>query len=247
MNQIYAGIDVGSRTIKFVLIENEKIIHWEVIDNNYNTLELCNNFFKKHKFNSIIATGYGRNLLEINNDIPTVSEIKAFATGINKLIEGDKVIIDIGGQDTKFIKIKNNRILKFEMNDRCAAGTGKFFEIMSKTLGYNLDEFSNIKYRDVKINITSMCAVFAESEVTSLLAKGENREEIAIALHKSIAKRVVAKLKKFNIENEKVIFCGGCAYNKLLKKSIEAEINKQILIPENPQIIGAYGAALCNL
>ncbi len=244
-NNIFAGIDIGSRTVKFVLIKKNEIIYQEIIDNSFNTVDICKRFIGDFEFESIIATGYGRTLLEINENISTISEIKAFATGVNKIINGDKVILDIGGQDTKFIKIKNGKVIKFEMNDRCAAGTGKFFEIMAKTLSFNIDDFSEIPLKNININISSMCAVFAESEVTSLLAKGEDRTNIAIALHKSVVKRIIGKLQNFITDkNEHIIFCGGCAKNKLLVKLIENELGMSVVIPEYPQIIGAYGAAL---
>ena len=244
MKKIKAGIDIGSRTVKFVLTENRKIKYYEVVDNGFNTSEICNRFLKNHNYDSIIATGYGRTLLEIKNNIPTVSEIKAFAVGISNLMKDDSVILDIGGQDTKFIKVKNNKVIKFEMNDRCAAGTGKFFEIMAKTLGYTIKDFSNISAKEVNVTISSMCAVFAESEVTSLLSKGINRETIVVALHKSIIKRIIGKLQSFVTSGEKVVFCGGCAHNKLLKDLLELNLKREIIIPPNPQIIGAYGASL---
>ena len=244
MRKISAGIDIGSRTVKFVLNENGKIKYSEVVENGYNTSEICNNFLNNFKFDSIIATGYGRTLLEINNNIPTVSEIKAFAVGISHLIADNVVILDIGGQDTKFIKVKNGKVIKFEMNDRCAAGTGKFFEIMAKTLGYSIEEFSQIPVKEVDVNISSMCAVFAESEVTSLLSKGVNREIIAIAVHNAIIKRIIGKLQSLISDNEKIVFCGGCAHNKLLKELLESNLKMDIVVPENPQIIGAYGASL---
>jgi predicted CoA-substrate-specific enzyme activase len=243
----FAGIDIGSRTIKFVIVNDSKIEVAEVVENSYDSLNICKKFLKKYEFNSIIATGYGRTLLEINENIPTVSEIKAFAVGIDKIIKGDKVVLDIGGQDTKFIKIKNGRVVKFEMNDRCAAGTGKFFEIMANTLGYKLADFSKIKLQDVDISISSMCAVFAESEVTSLLAKGVNRESIAIAVHKSIVKRIIPKIQVLISNNEKVIFCGGCAKNNLLKKLMEKELKREVFVPDNPQIIGAFGASIISM
>ena len=245
MDKPSAGIDIGSRTVKFVLTQNNKIIYSKIVDNGYDSYNICKNLLKNNNFSSVIATGYGRTLLEIKENIPTVSEIKAFATGINKLVKGDnKIILDIGGQDTKFIKIKNGKVVKFEMNDRCAAGTGKFFEVMAKTLGYTIDDFSKIEPKDVDIKISSMCTVFAESEVTSLISKGVDRETIAIALHNSIVKRIIAKLIKFFTANEKIIFCGGCAKNQLLVKILEKELKKEIIIPENPQIIGAYGASI---
>ncbi len=247
MKSGFAGIDIGSRTVKFVLVNGGDIKYQEVVDNSFDTINIYKRFLDSYNFSSIIATGYGRTLLDINENIPTVSEIKAFAVGVDKVIEGDKVILDIGGQDTKFIKMKNGKVIKFEMNDRCAAGTGKFFEIMAKTLGYSIDGFSEIPLSDVNINISSMCAVFAESEVTSLLAKGEARENIAIALHKSIVKRIIGKLKNFITENEKVVFCGGCSKNRLLVKILENELNSKIIVPENPQTIGAYGAALLSM
>jgi len=138
----------------------------------------------------------------------------------------------------------DGRVTKFEMNDRCAAGTGKFLEIMAKTLGYTLDEFGmKALEATMDIQISNMCTVFAESEVTSLLAKGEDRQDIALGLHRSVARRAAAMLRRVSQE-EPVIFAGGVAKNSCMHQLLEHRLGKNIHVPEDPQMVGAYGAAL---
>ncbi len=154
-------------------------------------------------------------------------------------------ILDIGGQDSKVIALdEKGKIIKFEMNDRCAAGTGKFLEIMAHTLGYSLYEFGTEALNAVKdIQINSMCTVFAESEVTSLLSKGEERKEIALGLHRSVIRRAIGMLKRISI-NGPVVFSGGVAKNPCMSYLLRQELEHDIVIPEHPQMTGALGAAL---
>ncbi|MFZ1201564.1 MAG: acyl-CoA dehydratase activase, partial [Desulfobacterales bacterium] len=129
-------------------------------------------------------------------------------------------------------------------NDRCAAGTGKFLEIMAKTLGYNIEEFGReAQLAENDLNISSMCTVFAESEVTSLIAKGNNRREIARGLHASVIRRAAAMINRVSSEGD-IVFTGGVAKNPCMVAFLAEKLGRQVLIPENPQFIGALGAAL---
>ncbi len=240
-----AGIDIGSRTIEIVVTVNGHIIEFIQTDTGYHPLEQVKKLLSGLSYDKLMATGYGRQLLEIELDSPTVTEIKAYATGIKHLFPDVTTILDIGGQDCKVILLfENGKIKKFEMNDRCAAGTGRFLEIMAKTLGFEIDHFGDHALKSNKdIQINSMCTVFAESEVISLISKGEKRNDIALGLHKSTAKRAKSMLKRVGA-NGKIVFAGGVAKNKCMVHLIERLLNQRIYVPDNPQIIGAYGAAL---
>ena len=156
-----------------------------------------------------------------------------------------RTIFDIGGQDTRVINIDENGLIKkFEMNDRCAAGTGRFLEIMAQALGYSIDEFNALEFNlDSSLQISSMCTVFAESEVVSIIASGFKREEIAVAINKAIANRVIGMLNKISVE-EDIVFAGGCCANSLLKKIIENRLRKNLIIDSFCPYLGAFGAAL---
>ncbi|MCX6665373.1 MAG: acyl-CoA dehydratase activase [Euryarchaeota archaeon] len=240
-----AGIDVGSRTIKLVVYDGKQIVHEKIVDNSYNTSELIKQLLDEVRYDALVAAGYGRALVEIGWNSPSVSEITAFAIGCSQEFPGEKTVLDIGGQDTKVIRVNDQgKVLKFEMNDRCAAGTGKFFEVMAKTLNLTLDDFADLfepKKKTLKIN--SLCTVFAESEVISLLAKGESRENIVYALHKSVINKIIPLIKKVHTTGD-IVFCGGCAKNHLLHALFEEEMNQTILIPRSPQLVGAYGASV---
>ncbi len=193
----------------------------------------------------VIATGYGRHLLEGHADIKTITEIKAFAKGARAFFPNCHTILDIGGQDTKVIALnEQGNVWKFEMNDRCAAGTGRFLEIMAKNLGYSLEEFgSRALTAHQEIQLSSMCTVFAESEVISLTAKGVAREEIAMAIHRAITTRVASMAKRFPLQDE-VVFAGGCAHNPCLKALLEQNLRRNIRVGSIPEMTGALGAAL---
>ncbi len=241
----FFGIDIGSRYIKAVFIEKDEPKEWIKVETSYEPLNRSLEILRKYEPKKTVATGYGRHLLSFNGNIPTITEIKAFAMGSRALIPSCRTIIDIGGQDTKIISLdERGNVKKFEMNDKCAAGTGRFLEIMASALGYSMDEFGKIEGKiESSLQISSMCTVFAESEVISLITKGISREEIAIAIHKAIAKRVVSMLKKVSLE-EDIVFAGGCAGNALLKKLIEIEVGKKIIIHEKHHFAGALGAAI---
>ncbi|MCX7994153.1 MAG: acyl-CoA dehydratase activase [candidate division WOR-3 bacterium] len=240
---VSAGIDIGSRTIKFVILENKKIVDYRITDTTVEPLKRVEEILKDKKFESMVATGYGRYLMQDRYNCEIVTEIKAYAIGTSFLYPDCRTIIDIGGQDTKVIKVKDGNVIDFEMNDRCAAGTGKFLEVMAQTLGYTIEEFGSIALKGRNsIPINSMCTVFAESEVISLIARGEDKKDIALSLHHSIINRVMTMVSRMNPE-EKVVFAGGVAKNRCMVELLGKKLGN-ILVPEEPQIIGALGAAI---
>jgi predicted CoA-substrate-specific enzyme activase len=240
-----AGIDIGSRFIKLALVEEGRLVLSRKSDTSFSPLEKCYELLKDVNTENIMATGYGRHLFEVHIGSRTITEIKAFARGARALFPGCRTIIDIGGQDTKVISLdEKGNVTKFEMNDRCAAGTGRFLEIMAKNLDYPIKDFGSITSNGGKrININSICTVFAESEVVSLIAKGEDRADIGVALHRLVANRVLSMLKRIPIE-EDIVFAGGCARNRCLKEFIERELGKIVYVADTPEITGAFGAAL---
>ncbi len=242
----YAGIDIGSRTIELVVIdETGKIMESLQTDTGFDPAQTAKGLLAQVQYDRIMATGYGRNLFEVAFDAPTVTEIKAHAKGARAFFPEIRAVLDIGGQDSKAISLfENGRVKKFEMNDRCAAGTGKFLEIMAKALGYNIDEFGkNALLAQNDIAISSMCTVFAESEVISLIAKGENRRDIAKGLHMSVVNRVAGMINRISSEGD-IAFTGGVAKNPCIKELLSKKLSRKVVVPDDPQLVGAYGTAL---
>jgi predicted CoA-substrate-specific enzyme activase len=239
------GIDIGSRTIEVVVMEDGRVVETRQSDSGFDPLKEALMLLDGAKRNRIMATGYGRHLLEVALDAPTVTEIKAYAVGTLYLVPEARTILDIGGQDSKAISLnESGRVLKFEMNDRCAAGTGKFLEVMARALGFTIEEFGSQALKAGKdIQISSMCTVFAESEVTSLLAKGEDRLDIALGLHRSVVRRAAGMLKRVSVDGP-IVFAGGVARNPCMHHLLEDALQADTIVPENPQMVGALGAAL---
>jgi len=240
-----AGIDIGSRTIKLVTIEGGEIVTSLLADTTYDPLGQSKSLMRQTHFDRILATGYGRHFFEIEFDAPTITEIRAFARGAKAIFPECRTILDIGGQDTKAIALdERGRVAKFEMNDRCAAGTGIFLEVMARTLGYDLREFGEEALKaQGRVQINSMCTVFAQSEVTSLLVKGQGREDIALGIHTAILNRTLSLLKRVSTANQ-IVFAGGVAKDPCLKYLLEEALGKEIKVPQTPQVLGAYGAAI---
>lgn len=240
-----AGLDIGSRTVKLAVFEEGKITHTRKVLTSHDPLKAVRELAKGVDYDVLVATGYGRHLIKEHLDCPVISEIKAFALGAKAIHPTCRVILDIGGQDTKAICLnESGELAKFEMNDKCAAGTGRFLEIMANALSYSLDEFSKAAYtaqRAEKIN--SMCTVFAESEVISLTAQGARRDEVALGIHKAIVSRSIALLKRIAPSGE-VLFAGGVALNECVCSLIAEELKRPVIVPPDPQIVGAFGAAL---
>jgi len=242
----FAGIDIGSRTIELVVVDEAgEIVLSLLTDTGFDPLMEAKKLMNGVSYDRIMATGYGRNLFEISFDAPTVTEIKAHARGALSFSLGAQTVLDIGGQDSKAIALnENGKVKKFEMNDRCAAGTGKFLEIMAKTLGFEIEAFGREALLAEKdLNISSMCTVFAESEVTSLIAKGQSRQEIALGLHTSVIRRAAGMINRVSSEGD-IVFTGGVAKNPCMRALLQEKLGRGILIPEDPQLVGALGAAL---
>jgi predicted CoA-substrate-specific enzyme activase len=241
---ISVGLDVGSRTIKLVVLNNGNQ-ESTVIDTGVNPLRRSQEILAGRDYRRLMVTGYGRHLAAPVLKGETVSEIKAFAAGARHVVSGCHTVIDIGGQDSKVILLsEQGAVQKFEMNDRCAAGTGKFLEIMAGALEVKIDEIGGLALSAIRhIQINSLCTVFAESEVVSLIARGEEAGAIALALHEAVVTRIATMIGRIGLK-EKVVFAGGGSLNRCLRSLLEKKLGLEIVVPENPQIIGALGAAL---
>lgn len=238
-----AGIDIGSRFIKFVVLEEGAPVLTRRLDTGYAPRETCASLIGEVQPQRIVATGYGRQLLETMDSVQIITEIKAVAVGAHHVMPGCRTVIDIGGQDTKAISVSQaGRVTSFEMNDRCAAGTGRFLEVMAKNLDYTLDDLGALE-GDTDIVINSLCTVFAESEVISLIARGVPRHEIGLAVQRLIAAKVASMAKRQDLAND-VVFTGGCAFNQCLRRLIEAEIGYPLQVTTLSPLLAAYGAAL---
>jgi len=241
----YAGIDIGSRTIECVIVESGMIHETRQSPTTFNPLEQVGKVLEGLRFDRIMATGYGRNLFEIAYEAETVTEIKAYGRGARHLFPEATTILDIGGQDSKCIVLgATGKVQRFEMNDRCAAGTGKFLEIMAEALNFSLEEFGASALSASKpLAVNAMCTVFAESEVTSLISRGEDRHDIALGLHLAAATRAMGMIRRL-WEGGPIFFAGGVARNRCICHLLEKGLQVPVIVPENPQLVGALGAAL---
>ena len=224
---------------------NDKDIEdFQVIETGFNPHERSLELVKKYKAKRIIATGYGRHFARDDFADSVITEIKAHAIGTRHLFDDCRTIVDIGGQDSKVIALdESGRVNDFQMNDRCAAGTGKFLEIMAKTLGFGLDDFrlaSLDAEKPVKVN--SMCTVFAESEVITLLAKKEDPRSIGLGF-RSIIERIGSMLHRIGVTDD-VVLSGGVGRNPCIKELLSNKLDRQVKTYENPEVSGALGAAL---
>lgn len=251
----FGGCDAGSTYTKCVIIdENGKIAAAvtkrsrinpvlsakDALDEAVSQVDGLNS---AEELTYLIGTGYGRNKVPFADE--NISEISCHAMGVHVTAPSVKAIIDIGGQDVKGIAIDTDgTVLNFAMNDKCAAGTGRFFESMARAFEMSLDEFSNLSLTAKNvIPITAQCAVFAESEVIPLVGEGKPMEEIAAGIQLSVAKRCFVMAKKAGAADS-VTLTGGCAKNEGLKKAIEKVLKINVVdLPTDPQLMGALGAA----
>lgn len=243
-----AGLDIGSRTIALVELEAGEMVFGEVRDTTHDPLQQCLDLLRGRSPDRLVATGYGRQLARANFAHEAVTEIKAFALGCHYFFPECRTVLDIGGQDTKAIAVSPaGAVADFQMNDRCAAGTGKFLEVMAMALGLRLQEFGELALRaGASHKISSMCTVFAESEVISLTTQGAARNEVALGIHRAIVSRSVSLLKRIAPPGD-VFFAGGVALNGCVRSLLENELGRRIFVPDDPQIVGAVGAALSTV
>ena len=246
------GIDIGSLVTKVVLLDDSKIIDFRISRSTYNFKKIGHDLFDdlleknnlKRSDVYIMSTGYGRNSIDIADD--RITEITAHAKGVQFYVPEAHSVIDIGGQDSKAIVIskKTGKVIDFQMNDKCAAGTGRFLEVMAHALEVPIEEIGTLALQSNKpAAISSTCTVFAESEVISLFARGASKIDIASGIHKSIARRVAGMAKRIGVA-PLLVFCGGVAKNIAVEKYLEIELGFEIVRPEYPQLTGAIGAAL---
>jgi (R)-2-hydroxyacyl-CoA dehydratese activating ATPase len=241
---IYAGLDVGSRTIKLVTLDEGRQDSL-VVETGVSPLRRCQALMVGKNFAKLVVTGYGRHLAAPVLKGEVISEIKAFSIGARSVLPECHTVIDIGGQDAKVIRLsEKGDVHKFEMNDRCAAGTGKFLEIMAGTLEVNISQIGALALSATRaVQINSLCTVFAESEVVSLIAKGEDSSAIAMALHEAISTRIAGMVSRIGLQ-EKAVFAGGASLNICLRHLLEEKLGTDLFVPENPQTLGALGAAI---
>lgn len=246
------GIDIGSLASKLVLMNDRTIIDHRVDRSTYDFKRIGTNLFNeileqnslKRSDVYVMSTGYGRNSIDIADD--RVTEITAHAKGIQYFYPEAHSVIDIGGQDSKAILIskKTGNVIDFQMNDKCAAGTGRFLEVMAHALDVPIENIGELALKSNNpAAISSTCTVFAESEVISLFARGTSKQDIASGIHKSIARRVAGMAKRIGVAPQ-LVFCGGVAKNVAVKKYLEVELGFDIVTPKHPQLTGAIGAAL---
>jgi (R)-2-hydroxyacyl-CoA dehydratese activating ATPase len=253
---MFAGIDIGSVTTKAVIINQKGEIETFVkiptlSDRNQSgedvfKMALNNINLSRNVIQFIVSTGYGRrSFISSNKALP---EIICHAKGTISLYPHARTILDIGGQDSKAIELdEQGNVSKFEMNDKCAAGTGRFLEVLTeRILNISLDELGPVSLKSQNPCIlSSVCTVFAESEIISLLSEKRTKEDIAYGLHRAIAKRVISMGTGGSISfKEPIIFSGGVAKNIGVLKAIEDILGKRVITPEEPQITAALGAAI---
>lgn len=243
------GVDSGSVATKAVLFDGEKIVKkvivptgWSPKTTSRQAYDMLIDGIDKDKIKKVIGTGYGRISMDFVDK--KVTEITCHTKGIFFLNKNIRTILDIGGQDSKVINIdENGNVVNFIMNDKCAAGTGKFLEVTSHKLGSDIANIDELADGATPENISSMCTVFAESEIVSLLAQDIPKENIAAGILKSIANKGVSILNKGKLDGE-IAFTGGLAQSKELVKMLKNNLNRDIFIAEDAQIVGALGAAI---
>ena len=246
----YLGIDSGSTNCKIVLYKNE-VIDYLVLDTSWDPQESAyqgiTKLLERHQILlsdcQIITTGYGREIIAGAN--LTLTEISSHALGGNYLNKQISGIIDIGGQDCKIIELKNGRVTNFFMNDKCAAGTGRFLAMTCDKLGISIADIDDFIKDDKYVNIVSMCAVFAESEIVGLLAKQVERSEILLGVIVSIAQRIKQMMAKLDFkETDILLMTGGLAQSKVVCQTIARETGMKIINDDYSLLAGALGAAI---
>ena len=247
-----AGVDVGAITAKAAILDDGKLLATAVILAGYDRAAaaglvldqaLAQAGLAREQIGRLIGTGYGR--VQVAGASRTVTEITCHARGAHYLCPGVRTVIDIGGQDSKGIAVgPAGRVLDFVMNDKCAAGTGRFLEVMARALEVDLVDFGRLALSaPSRANISSTCTVFAESEVVTHLGQGTDRPNIIAGIHESIATRVATMVGRIPVQDE-VVLTGGVARNAGVARMLEEKLGHAILVPEYAQLAGAIGAAL---
>ena len=251
---LFAGVDVGSVAAKSVIFDADRrsVVGQAVLPTGWNPKEagsaaldaaLREAGASRSDPARIVGTGYGRVSLPFAHK--TVTEITCHAKGAAHLFPEARVVLDIGGQDSKVTRLNpDGSVADFVMNDKCAAGTGRFLQVLAGILDLSLPELSEAAARGKPAPISSMCAVFAETEIVGLLAGGTPPEDIAAGVFLSVARRMRALARRIPFSGL-CVFSGGTAVSPVFTRMLEAELETPVQIPEHPQTLGALGAALC--
>lgn len=255
---LVAGIDAGSSTTKAVILNsNKQLISYHIVstgaayrDSIQRALEgaLSKAKLSPGKLKYKLATGYGRIIASSRFADEQLSEISCCAMGAHHLFPDARTVIDIGGQDTKVILLNSQgRVRKFGMNDKCAAGTGRFLELATSSLGFQLEDLNRIQLdRSSSTQISSLCAVFAQSEIVSLLAQGSDRTSILAGIYEALARRLLGIIAQVGLEPPALI-CGGVSKIHGVVDALQKELGIELLRCLEPQIVSALGAALIAL
>ena len=252
----YLGVDLGSLSCDAVLMDHDgTILAASVVPTGARNREAIARAtqevldiarISENEIKAIVSTGYGRDRVE--GRLAAVTEITCHARGAVALLPGTQVLIDIGGQDSKAIRLDGEgRVLDFAMNDKCAAGTGRFLEAMARALQVDIEELCELDRGASKnLTLSSMCTVFAESEVVSLIAEGVEVKEIVAGLNRAIASRITALVKRVapDVAGLKVAMSGGVARNHGVVRALSSALNTKVSVPQQPDTVGALGAAL---
>ncbi len=247
-----AGIDVGSRTAATVILEEGNILSYSIIPTGADSAKTATLVMEEAlkgadislgDIKYIVATGYGRIIVPFASE--KITEIACHARGAHWYFPTVQTVLDMGGQDCKAIRVNDEgKHTDFAMNDKCAAGTGRFLEIMAQVLRLPLNEIGELSLQSKnEVRISSTCAVFAKAEVASLMRRGVDKKDILAGLHEAVSVRVFLLLRTVGIEKDFVI-TGGIAKNIGVVRKVEEKVGLKALIPEEPQIVGALGAAL---
>jgi predicted CoA-substrate-specific enzyme activase len=247
-----AGIDIGSISTETVILQDDRILGTSIVPTGAQSraaaerslasaLEQAN--LKQGELAAIVTTGYGRAALPLATK--RITEITCHARGAFFVQPETRTVIDIGGQDSKVIRLdEHGRNMDFQMNDKCAAGTGRFLEVMARALEVRLEDLGKLsRIARRTIQISSTCTVFAESEVVSLIAENQPQEVIIRGLHDAIADRILGMVRRVGVE-EKITLTGGVAKNEGVVLALEEKLGVKLFVPHEPQLIGALGAAL---
>ena len=245
-----AGIDVGSVAAKAVVLDEEKkiVLGRAVLPTGWNSREAGEQVMQAacraagvETAARVVGTGYGRVALPFADKV--VTEISCHARGASWLFPATGVVLDIGGQDSKVIAVEDGAVQDFVMNDKCAAGTGRFLQVVSGILGMELPELGLAAAAGKPVSISSMCAVFAETEIIGLLAQGTAPADIAAGVFLSIARRMRGLAARVPLRRE-CTFTGGLATSPAFSRLLAAELGVPVNVPDDPQTVGALGAAL---
>ncbi len=241
-----AGLDIGSRSIELVVLRGGAVTATRRLPTTFDPIKQVRSLFPDGAPELLAVTGYGRELArEIFPQARAITEIKAHALGVAHLFPQARMLLDIGGQDTKaVVLLPGGKVGRFEMNDRCAAGTGKFLEYTAGVFGLSVEEFGRLALTgDDAPLLSSMCTVFAETEATTLAARGVSAANIALGLHQAIVARTASMLARVGV-TPPVAFVGGVARNPCVARLLAASLGLDLLIPDDPDLTGALGAAL---